>query len=149
MAHHMAWRRWGQRSTHNVPFRPACQWGLYAALARFWTVSGFLLRVSFSSSRPMFCYSVCFSLRIPFTFLLSISLVFFLQPLFPLLFLQWNTRPQPDGSSDKFQAACHTFCLGKRRLMHAWPTQQPLLWASGHAAAGERNHALVLNLSHF
>lgn len=48
--------------------------------------------------------------------------------------------PKPDGSSHKFQAACHTFCLGKRKLMHAWPTQQPLLRASGHAAArGEKS----------
>lgn len=60
----------------QCPFQARCQWGLYAALARFWHVSSFLLRVSFSPSfyhlfsvsslflRSFFfsCLPVCFPL---------------------------------------------------------------------------------------
>lgn len=37
----------------QCPFQACCQWGLYAALTRFWHVSSFLLRVSFC---PAFCH---------------------------------------------------------------------------------------------
>ncbi len=133
----------------QCPFQPRCQWGLYTALACFWHVSSFLLGVSVC---PSFCHLfssflsalfVCFSPSFfHFASILSYSLSSSDEQLCPLLFLRWNTRSQPDGSSHKFQAACHTFWLGKRKWMHAWPTQQPLLNASGHAAAGDNSPAL-------
>lgn len=151
MANHMAWRRWGQPFPAQCPFQARRQWGLYTALAHFWHVSSFVLGVSFSPSLyhlfsfllfyPFFFLSVCFFPPL----CLSVKLFLFLESdelLLPLLFLLWNTRSQPDGSSHKFQAACHRFCLGKRKRMHVWPTQQPLVLASGHAAAGKKKSCL-------
>lgn len=113
MADHMAWRRWGQRSPHNAPFRPAVSevfmlLSLAPECLWFPPRSIFLLLAS--------CYSVCFSLCLPFTFPLSGPSVFYIQksPRLSLLFLQWNTRLQPDGSPHKFQAECHTFGLLER-----------------------------------
>lgn len=60
----------------QCPFQARCQWGLYAALARLWHVSSFLLRLSFS---PSFYHLFLF---LPCTFTLS----FFFPPCLCLFF---------------------------------------------------------------
>ena len=133
-------------SLHNAPFRLAVSEGfillsltsdtsLVSSLGYLSVPLSITCFLSGSSTLSFFC--VCFFPPL----CLSVKLLSFLKSdelLFPLLFLQWNTRSQPDGSSHKFQAACHSFCLGKRKRMHVWPTQQPLVLALGHAAAGKK-----------
>ncbi len=149
----MALRRWGQPSPHNAPFRLAVS-EAFMLLSLASDTS--LVSSSGCLSLPSILFSVSFLFLSLFLFSLSLPVCLSLFSFHfvsllgsslsssqmscssLLLFLLWNARSQPDGSSHKFQAACHTFWLGNRKRMHAWPTQQPLPPASGHAAAGKK-----------
>lgn len=150
MANHMARRRWGQPCLHNASFRLAVsEVFMLLSLASSTSLvssSGYLSvprSISYFLPCAFTLYLCWFFFLFSFHFVSTFSFLFKSdEPLFPLLFLLWNTRSQPDGRSHKFQAACHTFWLGKRKRMHAWPTQQQSLPASGHAAAGKKKSCL-------
>lgn len=149
----MAWRRWGQPSPHNAPFRPTVsEVFMLLSLAPGTSLvssSGYLsVPPSISYSLPCSLFAFYSSVFLSLSF--SIRLFSFLQseePLFPLLFLNWNAKSQPDGSSHKFQASV-TFWLGKRKRIYAWPMQQPSLPASGHVAAGEKKKFCLRTAEH-
>lgn len=108
----MAGRRWGQSSQHNVLFRDVVS-EVFMLLSLATGPSLVSYPGYLSVPRSITCSLSCSSVLVSFfSVFLSLSpsnrLLLFLQseePLFDLLFLQWNTKSQPDGSSHKFQAS--------------------------------------------
>lgn len=96
----------------QCPFQACCQWGLYAALSRFWQVSSFLLSVAPSPPPPpsyhcsvtsllccfLFFLSFFFllllvSLTVSLCFSFSLALLFFLWPMsHSSLCSSWDTQ---------------------------------------------------------